>query len=116
MSPSLYHVLQENSGVFGSSIADITSIALVKHYIDTGTAKQIKQRAYCASYHHRKEIEKPVDEMLQNVIIEPSVSPWASPVVLVKKADKTLQLCIDYRSLKKATIKDNYTLPNIQGI
>ena len=29
--------------------------------------------------------------MLQNGIIEPSISPWASPIVLVKKADKTLR-------------------------
>ena len=81
----LYNVLQENSGVFGSSIADLTSTPLVKHYINTGSAKPIKQRAYRASHHHRKEIKKQVEEMLQNSIIKPSVSPWASPVVLVKK-------------------------------
>lgn len=52
--------------------------------------------------------------MLQNGIIEPSVSLWVSPVVLVKKPDKTFRLCIDYRSLDKATIKDSYALPNIQ--
>ena len=52
--------------------------------------------------------------MLQNGIIEPSVSPWASPVMLDTKADKTLRLCIDYRSLNIATIKDSYPLPHIQ--
>ena len=52
--------------------------------------------------------------MLQNSIIKPTVSPWASPVVLVTKADKTLRLCIDYQSLNKATIKDSYPLPHIQ--
>ena len=52
--------------------------------------------------------------MLQNGIIKPSISPWASPVVLVTKADKTLQLCIDYWSLNKATIKNCYPLPLIQ--
>ena len=95
----LYNVLQEKSGVFGSSIPDLSNIPLVKHYVDTGNAKPIKQRVYHASHHHRQEIEKQVKEMLQNGIIEPSVSPWASPVVLVTKADKTLRLCVDYWSL-----------------
>ena len=101
-SQSLCTVLQENSGVLGSSIADLTSTPLVKHYIDTGNAKPIKQRAYRASHHHCQEIGKQVEEMLQNGIIEPT------------KADKTLGLCIDYRSLNKATIKDSYPLPHIQ--
>ena len=52
--------------------------------------------------------------MLQNGIIKPSASPWASLVVLTKKADQTLQLCIDYRNLNKATIKDSYPLLHIQ--
>ena len=110
----LYDVLQENSGVFGSSIADLTSTPLVKHYINSGNAKPIKKRAYRASHLHRKNIEKQVQEMLQNGIIKPSVSPWASLFVLVKKADQTLQLCIDYWNLNKATIKDSYLLPHFQ--
>ena len=97
----LHTLLQENSGVFGSSTADLSSTLLVQHYNDTGNAKPIKQRAYRASHHHRQEIEKQVEEMLCNGIIEPSVSPWASPVVLVTKADNTLRLCIDIGTLIK---------------
>ena len=52
--------------------------------------------------------------MLQNSIIKPSVSPWVNPVVLVRKADKTLRLCIDYGNFNKTTIKDIYPLPHIQ--
>ena len=52
--------------------------------------------------------------MLRNGIIERSVSPWASPVVLVTEADNTLRLCIDYWNRNKATIKDSYPLPHIQ--
>ena len=108
----LCNILQENSGVFGSSIADLTSTPLVKHYIDTGNGKPIKQRAYWTSHHHRKEIEK--QKVLQNGIIEPSVSSWTSPAILVRKADKTLRFCIDYWSLNKTTTKDSCLLPQIQ--
>ena len=111
---SIHTLLQENSGVFGSSIADLSSTLLVQHYNDTGNAEPIKQRAYRASHHHRQEIEKQVEEMLCNGIIEPSVSPWASSVVLVTKADNTLRLCIDYWNLDKVTIKDSYPLPHVQ--
>ena len=100
----------QNTAVFGSSIADLSSTPFFKCYIDTANAKPLKQKAHRASHHHRKEIEKQVEEMLQNGIIKPSVSALASPVVLVKKADKTLRLCIDYQSLNKATIKDSYPL------
>ena len=44
--------------------------------------------------------------MLDAGIIEPSTSPWASPVVLIRKKDKSLRYCIDYRQINKVTVKD----------
>lgn len=60
-----------------------------------------------------KELKKQLKELLEKGFIRPSVSLWIAPVLLVKKKDDSLQLCIDYQELTKVTVKNWYLLPRI---
>lgn len=86
---------------------------LVQHEIHTNTQVPLRQRARRLPIHQREEGERQVQDMLEKGLIEPSQSPWASPVVLVRKKDGSTRFCIDYRRLNDVTIKDAYPLPRI---
>ena len=51
--------------------------------------------------------------MLESGVVERSTSPWASPIVLMKKKDGTVRFCVDYRKVNNITRKDAYPLPRI---
>jgi hypothetical protein len=55
-------------------------------------------------------------ELLDLGLIRPSVSPWGAPVIFVKKKDGSLWLCIDYRDLNRATVKNRYPMPRIDDL
>ena len=63
--------------------------------------------------HQQGTVRQRVDDMLQHGVIQPSTSPWAAPIVLVKKKDGTTRFCVDYRKLKDVTRKDAYPLLRI---
>ena len=105
--------LNEFADVFSSGADDQGSTSIVTHSIDTGDARPVRippRRSSIAKH----EIEKQeIRKMLDRGVIEPSSSPWASPVVLVSKKDGSTRFCIDYRKLNDVTRKDAYPLPRI---
>ena len=86
---------------------------LTKHHIRTGEHPPIKRRAYRTSPDKRKEINRQVQRLLEEGIVEESCSPWSSPVVLVRKKDNSWRFCVDYRGLNSVTIKDSHPLPRV---
>ena len=63
-----------------------------------------------------KELKAQLDELLKKGFIRPSTSPWGAPVLFVKKKDGSLRLCVDYRQLNRATIRNQYPLPRIDEL
>jgi len=58
-------------------------------------------------------LKKQLQEFLEKGLIRPSSSPWGCPTLFVKKKDKSLRMCVDYRLLNAVTVKNKYPLPRI---
>ena len=64
----------------------------------------------------KAELRNHLDTLLEEGVISASNSPWASPIVPVKKKDGSYRFCVDFRKVNANTIADNYPLPNIEEI
>ena len=78
--------------------------------------KPVNIRPYRYTPEQKDEIEAQVKEMLKKGLITPSASPFASPVLLVKKKDLTWRFCVDFRHLNAITIKARYPMPVIDEL
>ena len=58
-------------------------------------------------------MDKEIEMMLKEQIIEPFTSEWASPMVIIKKKDNTIRLCVDYQRLNAETYLDAYPMPPV---
>jgi hypothetical protein len=76
----------------------------------------IARTPYRMSTPELQELRMQLKELLDLGLIRPSVSPWGAPVIFIRKKDGSWRLCIDYRQLNKATIKNQYPLPRIDDL
>ena len=106
-------LLLENADLFSKSSDDLGHTDMVRHKIDTGDSMPIRQPPRRLPLAQKEDADKAVQDMSSQGLIEPSESPWASPIVLVRKKDGSLKFCVDYRALNSITRKDSYPLPQI---
>ncbi|UYV65863.1 hypothetical protein LAZ67_3005743, partial [Cordylochernes scorpioides] len=112
----LHRILYEFSHVFSTNKYNVPKLNIPPVKINTTTDKIIALRPYRVPLHDQQEIQVQIEQMLQYGIITPSVSPYASPITLVTKRDKTKRFCIDYRKLNEIIAPDVHPLPLIETI
>lgn len=90
---------------------------LLKHTIDTGDAKPIKQVQYTMSPYIQKDVHAEIDRLLTiGAIIPCKASAWNNPMVAVRKPSGKIRLCLDARKLNDVTQKDAYPQQQINRI
>ena len=87
---------------YGIGSLELGCTSQVEHSIETGDAKPIKRNPYRTPHTLKSVVEEHIDDILKGKIIEPSISPWSSSIVLVQKKSKDgsvkYRFCVDYRN------------------
>jgi hypothetical protein len=114
LGPSDIFIVNEYPDVFPDDITSLPPEREIEFSIDlVPGAEPVSVAPYRMSPTELKELKSQLEDLIQKHFIRPSVSPWGAPVLLVKKKDGGMRLCIDYRQLNKVTIKNKYPLPRI---
>ena len=90
--------------------------SLVYHLIHTGSSRPVHQQARRLPLHQKQEVRELLDDTLSRGVIEPTLcshSPWASPIVLVRKKDGSMRYYVDFQKVNDCTCKDVQPLPRI---
>ncbi|KAJ8028616.1 hypothetical protein HOLleu_30909 [Holothuria leucospilota] len=110
----LKDVIFKNQDVFAKHKNDLGHARAVKHEILVKSGIPFKERYRRIAPAQYDQVRQCLQDMLDSGAIRESHSPYASPIVVVKKKDGSIRLCIDYRRLNNDTIKDAYALPRIE--
>lgn len=111
------HVMCEFSEVFSKDISKLPPEREVQFSIDLVPGKSpVSMASYKMFASELSELKKQLEELLEKRFVRPSVSPWGTLVLLVKKNDGSMRLCIGYRQLNKVNIKNKYPLSRINDL
>jgi hypothetical protein len=110
----LIELLKRYDDCFAYDLASLGCTNTTEMKIELSSDRPVVYRPYRLSHHEREKVRMMIDEMLQAGIIRESVSNYASPIILVRKKDGGVRLCVDYRLLNSITIKERYPIPVIE--
>lgn len=107
-------LLHRFSSVFSSHDGDLGCTDLISHEIPLEDDTPVRQRHRRVPPTEYEVVKSHINQLLEARVIRESCSPYASPIVLVKKKDGGLRMCVDYRQLNAKTRKDAFPLPRIE--
>jgi hypothetical protein len=115
--PICQHLRAEFSDVFSEKLEGLPPDRHLFHTIPLYSEHVPPSRpGYRLALPELQEAQRQVAELLEQGLLQPSCSPFSSPVLFVKKKDDTLRMVIDYRALNRITVPDRYPLPRIDEL
>ena len=112
----LHTLLLSNHEAFAVEKGERGETDLIQMEIETEDASPKRQPVRHMPFAVRQQVASQLRDMQDQGVITPSHSPWASPVVLVKKKDGSIRFCVDYRSLNAVTKADQFPIPRIDDL
>ena len=109
------NLLYNFKDIFAVDSSDLGCTDILQHTIES-QGPPIATRARRLPIHVQAEVQELLDDLLKCGIIQPSRSPWCSPVVVVTKSNGKKRLCIDFRKLNSVTTRDSFPLPRIEDM
>ena len=109
----IQELLAEFSDVVCQGIGKVQGVA---HKIDTGEYAAVRSAPYRLAPAWRDQLREEVQALVEQGILKPSLSPWSSPMVPVRKPDGTVRLCIDFRRVNGITVPDPFQIPLIEDL
>ena len=112
-SAQLRELLRKYHDVFAWKDSELGFTDRVQHEIHLTQDTPVAQAYRRVPPSCLQEVRAHINDLLERKIISPSSSPYASPIVIVRKKSGELRLCVDYRKLNAVSRKDSFPLPRI---
>ncbi|GKC45648.1 putative reverse transcriptase domain-containing protein [Tanacetum coccineum] len=110
-------IIRDFPEVFLEDLSGLPPTRQVEFQIDlVPSTSPVARAPYRLAPFEMKELSEQLQELSDKGFIRPSSSPWGAPILFVKKKDGSFRMCIDYRELKKLTMKNRYPLPRIDDL
>lgn len=109
----LFQLLRRFKHCFASDLTELGCTDVTEMQIELNSDRPVVYRPYRLSHQEREKVRDMVDDMLDAGVIRESISNYASPIILVRKRDGKVRMCIDYRMLNSITVKERYPMPII---
>ena len=106
-------LFKRHAGVFAQNDDDLGLTETVKHRIRTTDDIPVAQPFRRIPPSQYQEVKDHIQKLVDRKVIRESHSPYVSPIVICRKKNNDLRICIDYRLINRKTVKDAFPLPRI---
>ena len=109
----IIELLWKHRNVFAMNHSELGKCDLTEHHMELAETQPIRAKYRRIPPHSYEAVKIEIEKLLETGVIEPSNSPWSSPISIAVKKDNSIRICLDLRKVNALTRKDAKIIPNI---